>query len=63
MTGIIIKTLLGLFVLLVLGQILCKQFKLKKNAKTFIEIACKIIGILTIVYAGIDLVKLLLNFG
>ena len=63
MTEIVIKVLLGLFVWLVFGQILCKQFKLKKDTKTFIDITCKIVGILMIVYAGIDLVKWLLNFG
>jgi TRAP-type C4-dicarboxylate transport system permease large subunit len=62
MAGILIKTFFGLFVWLVLGQIFCKQFKLKKNTKTFVNIACKIVGILMIVYAGADLVKWLLNF-
>jgi hypothetical protein len=63
MTTIIIKALLGLFIWLVLGEILCKQFKLKKNTKTFVNIACKIVGIAVVVFAGIDLVKfLLLNF-
>lgn len=62
MTGIIIKALFGLFVWLVLNQILYEQFKLKKNIKTFVNITCKIIGILMIVYACIDLVKWLLDF-
>jgi hypothetical protein len=61
-TGIIIKALLGLFIWLVLGQILCKQLKLKKNTKTFVNIACKIVGIAIVIFAGIDLVKLLINF-
>jgi hypothetical protein len=61
-TGIIIKALLGLFIWLVLGQILCKQFKLKKNTKTFVNTACKIVGIAIVIFAGIDFVKLLMNF-
>jgi hypothetical protein len=62
MAGIIIKVLFGLFVWLVLGEFFCKQFRLKKNIKTFVNIACKIVGILMIVYAGVGLIKWLLNF-
>jgi len=62
MTGIIIKALIGLFIWLVLGQIICKQFKLKKNIKIFINISCKIVGIAVVVFSSIDLIKLLLNF-
>jgi len=47
--GIIIKALLGLFIWLILGQILCKQFKFKKNKKTFVNIAGQIVGILMVV--------------
>ena len=50
MTGIIIKALIGLFIWLVLGQIICKQFKLKKNTKIFVNISCKIVGIAVVVF-------------
>lgn len=62
MTGIIVKVLIGLFIWLVLGQIICKQFKLKKNTKIFVNISCKIVGIAVVVFSSIDLIKLLLNF-
>jgi len=62
MTGIIIKVLIGLFIWLVLGQIISKQFKLKKNTKLFVNIACEIVGIAVVAFASIDLIKLLLNF-
>lgn len=62
MITIIIKALVGLFIWLVFGEILCKQCKLKKNAKKFVNIACKIVGIAIVVIAGIDFIRLLLNF-
>ncbi|MDR0873399.1 MAG: hypothetical protein LBN27_08040 [Prevotellaceae bacterium] len=63
MTGIIIKVLLGLFVWLVLPRLIYKKRKYKKNtAQYFANIACKIVGIAMLVFAGIDLVRLLLNY-
>jgi len=63
MTGIIIKTLLGLFVWLVLPGLIYKKRKYKKQTpQYFANIACKIVGILMLVLAGISLVKWLLNF-
>jgi hypothetical protein len=63
MTGIIIKAILGLFIWLVLAQILNKQFKLKKNAKKFTNLACKIAGIAVVVFACIDFVKTIIEFS
>jgi hypothetical protein len=63
MTGIIIKAIVGLFIWLMLPQIISKRRKLKKNTKTFFKIVCFIVGIAVIAFAGIDLVKLLLNFN
>ena len=63
MTGIIIKALLGLFVWLVLPALIYKKRKYKKNTpQYFANIACKIVGILMIVLAGINMVKWLLDF-
>ena len=63
MTGIVIKALLGLFVWLVFPSLIYKKRRYKKcSPQYFVNIACKIVGILVIVYAGIDLVKWLLNF-
>jgi len=63
MTGIIIKALLGLFIWLVLPGLIYKKRKYKKRTpQYFVNIACQIVGILIVVFAGIDLVKWLLNF-
>jgi len=62
MTGVIFKVIIGLFIWLVLPQIICKQGKFKKNTKKFVHITCQIVGIAIIVLAGIDFVKTLLNF-
>jgi hypothetical protein len=63
MTSIIIKIILGLFVWMVLPGLIYKKRKYKKNTpQYFVNIACKIVGILMLVYAGIDLIKFLLNF-
>lgn len=63
MTSIIIKAVLGLFVWMVLPTLIYGKRKYKKRTpQYFANIACKIIGILMIVYAGIDLMRFLLNF-
>jgi uncharacterized SAM-binding protein YcdF (DUF218 family) len=63
MTGIIIKIILGLFVWMVLPGLIYKKRKYKKKTpQYFANIACKIVGILMIVYAGIDLIRMLLDF-
>lgn len=64
MTGIITKVLLGLFIWIVLPRLIYKKRKYKKNTQQyFANIACKIIGIAIIVFAGIDSVKFLLNYN
>jgi len=63
MVGIVIKAIIGLFIWLMLPQIISKKRKLKRNTKTFFNIACFILGIAIIALAGIDLVKFLLNFN
>jgi len=63
MTGIIIKAILGLFVWMVLPRLIYNKRKYKKNTtQYFVNIACKIVGILMIVYAGIDLIRTLIDF-
>ncbi|GHU59838.1 hypothetical protein FACS189411_17060 [Bacteroidia bacterium] len=64
MTGIIIKAILGLFVWMMLLNLIYKKRKYKKNTpQYFVNIACKIVGILMIVYACVDLIHYLLSFG
>jgi hypothetical protein len=63
MTGIIIRVLLGLFIWMVLPHLIYGKRKYKNNtAQYFAVIACKIVGIAVIVFGGLDLVKILLNF-
>jgi|GEM_PF-2537710 len=63
MTGIIIKVILGLFIWWVLPRLIYKKRKYrKKTPQYFAHIACKIVGVAMIVFAGVDLVRLLLNF-
>jgi hypothetical protein len=63
MIGIIIKVLLGLFVWMVLPRLIYKKRKYKKNTpQYFVNLACKIVGIAVIVFACVDLGKILLNF-
>lgn len=62
LTGFIIKVLLGLFVWLVLPSLIYKKRKYKKNTpQYFANIACKIIGVLMVVMACVDLVRWLLT--
>lgn len=64
MTGIIIKVLFGLFIWMVLPSLIYKKRKYKKNMmQYFANIACKFIGIVAIVFAGIDFVKFILNYN
>ena len=57
MTGIVIKALLGMFVWLALPNMIYKKRKYKKRTLPyFVNIACKVVGILMIVLACIDLV-------
>ena len=62
MVGIIIKVLIGLFIYIALPSLICKKRKCKRNTwQHFVNIACKIVGAAVMVYAGFDLIKLLLN--
>jgi hypothetical protein len=61
MTGIFLKAIFGLFVWLALPPMLLSKKKLKKY-KRFINIVCTMLGVLILGFAGIDLVKMLLNF-
>jgi len=62
MVEVIIKVLIGLFIYLALPSLICKKRKYKKNTwQHFVNLACKIVGIAVMVYAGFDLIKLLLN--
>jgi hypothetical protein len=49
---------------MVLPTLIYKKRKYKKNTpQYFIHIACKVVGIAMIVFAGISLVQWLLSFG
>jgi len=61
MTGIIIKAIVGLFIWLVLPELINKKMKSKKNTKSFISISCSLIGIVILVFTGIDFFKYLLS--
>ena len=62
MVGVLIKILIGLFIYIALPSIIYKKRKYKKNTwQHFVNLACKIIGVAVMVYAGFDLIKLLLN--
>lgn len=62
MVGVLIKVLIGLFIYIALPSIICKKRKYKKNTwQHFVNLACKIIGVAVMVFAGLDLIKLLLN--
>ena len=62
MAGIIIKLLIGLFIYIALPSLVCKKRKYKKNScQNFVNIACKIIGVAVMVYAGFDFIIMLLN--
>lgn len=58
---IVLKLILGLFIWLALPEIIFSQKRFKKNTKLFIKITCKILGLLVLIYVGIDLVKTFLN--
>jgi len=63
MTPIIIKAILGLFIWMVLPNLIFqKKSKKKAPYKRFATIVCTGLGVLILVFAGIDLVKILLNF-
>lgn len=62
MVEILIKVLIGLFIYIALPSLICKKKKYKKNTwQHFVNLACKIVGVAVMVYAGFDLIKLLIN--
>lgn len=62
MVGLIIKILIGLFIYIALPSLICKKRKYKKYTwQHFVNLASKIVGVAVMVYAGFDLIKLLLN--
>lgn len=64
MTGIIIKLLFGLFVWMVLPRLIYNNRKYKKHTvQHFVNIACKLIGIVAIIFSVIDFIKFLLSYS
>jgi hypothetical protein len=62
MLEILIKVFLGLFVWMVLPRLIYKKRKYKRNTpRHFVHIVCMTVGILMLVYAGIDMIKFLLS--
>lgn len=62
MVRVLIKVLTGLFIYIALPSLICKKRKYKKNTwQHFVNLACRIIGVVVIVFAGFDLIKLLIN--
>jgi len=61
MIDVIIKVIIGLFIYLVLPEIICKKWKIKKGTKKFVSITCKILGTAVFIFSGVDLVRSLYN--
>lgn len=63
MIAIVIKVIIGLFIWMVLPQLIFRK-KSKKKApyRQFTSTVCLIIGVLILFYAGMDLVKFLFYF-
>ena len=58
----VVKILLGLFIWLILPSLIYKRRKYKGNTpQYFVYIACKIVGIVIIVYAVMNLIKYLIS--
>jgi len=63
MVSTVLKIILGLFIWMVLPYLIFqKKNKKKSHYKRFATIVCTGIGMLILVFAGIDLIKILLNF-
>ena len=61
MIGVIIKVLVALFVYIALPSIICKKRKYKQFTwQHFVNIACKVVGVTVMVYAGFDLIIMLI---
>ncbi|MBR6847241.1 MAG: hypothetical protein IKM74_03830 [Bacteroidales bacterium] len=61
MTGIVLKVIVALFIWWVLPSLVIK--KKKSPMKKWLTVVCAIIGILLLVYAGIDLIQMLFREG
>jgi hypothetical protein len=62
MVGAIIKIIIGLFIWMVLPGLIYSKRKYQKNTpQYFVTIACKIIGIATIAFAILALLRSLLS--
>ena len=62
MANIIIKIVLGLFIWLLLPQLIYgKQKNKKRGTQLYVTIACRVIGCLMVVFATIDVIKLVLG--
>jgi len=58
MVGSIIKIIIGLFIWMVLPQLIYNKRKYKKNTpQFFVNISCKIVGIAIVAFAIINLVQ------
>lgn len=51
----IFKIIVGLFVFLVLSDVITKRKKYNKSTKMFINLTCKIVGAVIILYSAIDI--------
>jgi hypothetical protein len=60
MIGALIKVLLGLFIWLVLPSLI-KTKRKNKGIKKFVSVSCLILGLVIMIYGGIDLLKNVLN--
>jgi hypothetical protein len=62
MVSAIVKIVLGLFIWMVLPQLIFKKRKYQKNTPQFFaNIACKIVGIAIIAFAILNLIQSLLS--
>ena len=63
MANFIIKLVLGLFIWFLLPQLIYGKHKTKKKGTQFyVTIGCRILGCLIVIFAVIDVIKLLLTF-
>jgi predicted permease len=62
MVGIVIKAIIGFFVWLVLpGLFFKKGGKKTSSYKKFTVIVCAVVGILILIYEGVDLIQMLFS--
>jgi len=62
MIGVVVKTVIGLFIWKVLPRLIYSKRKYQKNSpQFFVHISCKIIGIAIIAFAILNLIRSLLS--